>query len=246
MAFMSLLFCSFTGLGLGVNLPSLGIWTFISFICFLKKSLPLLLAFSLKLPSWTPNRYWSNVSFYLVSHNYSLIVTISLSLTFVLVHFLSVFFHFTNSFFNHDSSIKLSAMLLNYILSCLNIGSFFKSAWWFESMLLFSQVFYSIFISLTFYNCFIFCIIHSNIQNSWWSNSAIMVSADSHSWAIVLDFEFPFSFICRNPVTPTWEWVPQRQSVFISARPCKSLPTWIHIRLVSWFGVFWIAQVVPI
>lgn len=111
-----------------VNLPSLGFvlseFDILIFHLFLKNSVPLLLAFSLKSPSWTPIRYLSSVSFYPVSQKYSFTVTISLSLAFVLVNFLSVIFHFTNSFSNHDSSIKLSTKLLNYIFSYLNIGSF--------------------------------------------------------------------------------------------------------------------------
>lgn len=165
---MSLVFYSFTGLGLGVNLPSLGFvlsefeHSYLSFV--LKNSMPLLLAFSLKSPSWIPIRYLSSVSFYSVSHKYSFTVTISLSLIFVLVNFLSVIFHFTNSFFNHDSSIKLSTMLLNYIFSCLNIGSFFKSAWCFEKpekiCYYFFRFFYSILISLTFYNYLFYILYH--------------------------------------------------------------------------------------
>lgn len=89
----------------------------------------------------------------------------ALCLYYILINFLSVIFHFTNSFFNHDESIKLSIMLLNYIFSCLNIQSFFKSAWSFERMLLLPQDFYSIFISLTFY-CWLFYILYHPFQYS--------------------------------------------------------------------------------
>lgn len=87
MVFMSLLFCSFTVMDLGVSfyLSSSGLvfseseHSYLSSV--LKNSISLLLAYSLKSSSWILIRHLLSVFFYLISYKYSFTVTISLSLS---------------------------------------------------------------------------------------------------------------------------------------------------------------------
>lgn len=87
MVFMSLLFCSFTVMGLGVSfyLSSSGLMlsesehSYLSSV--LKNSISLSLAYSLKSSSWIPIKHLSSVFFYPISHKYFFTVTISLSLS---------------------------------------------------------------------------------------------------------------------------------------------------------------------